>query len=322
MPMVFVFLSFVVCSYSLTQQQYDTIAADVRGTLEPPSSDFEAQADFFGGVVRLPFHDAGSYDKSDGSGRPGACVNPFDPANNGLAEIINGIEPVYQKYKDWLSRADYWVLVAHVAVQDAGGPNMPYYSGRIDCTAYPPAGRLPNAEKNWTEVNNVFVQRMGLDVVDIVALIGAHTLGRCMPENSGYEFFWTPSANRFTNQFYRQLTLGNWKLYSNNFAFHGTTHQWDTNPVPTDEDPQMMLNTDMSLAYAIPDASSASSCTTTPGANCPANTVTSSYVTLFANNQTAWFNAFTLGWNKMTGLGYEGKLFPLQAKSTDHEVIV
>jgi len=191
-------LLFVAYVQALTQAQYDSIAADVRKNLEPPSTDPVNQADFFGGVVRLPFHDAGSYDQSDGSGKPSGCVNPADPANNGLPEVMNGIEPIYQLHATDLSRADYWVIVAHVAIQDAGGPQLPMYWGRLDCHGYyPPMGRLPDAEKNWTEVYSVFVKRMGLSTQDIVALLGAHTLGRPMPENSGYEFFLDSNTQSF-----------------------------------------------------------------------------------------------------------------------------
>jgi len=296
--------------HALTQAQYDAIAADVRKFLEPPATDYVNQADFFGGVVRLPFHDAGSYDQSDGSGKPSGCVNPADPANGGLPEVIAGIESVYQMHQTELSRADYWVLVAHVAIQDAGGPLIPFQWGRVDCNGnYPPMGRLPDAEKNWTEVYNVFVKRMGLEVQDIVALLGAHTLGRTMPENSGYEFYWTNTANKFTNQFYKDLLYGQWARYSNYFAFHGTTHEWNTDPLPEGADPQMMLNTDMSLVYLNIGSGGDGVCGNTTNNACTNNPDSLPIVQKYATNQSMWFTDFTTGWVKLTSLGW--KLTPL-----------
>jgi len=305
-------LAFVACVYSLTQDQYNAIVSDVRKYLEPPATDYVNQADFFGGVVRLPFHDAGSYDQADGTGKPSACVNPADPGNGGLTEVINGIEPVYQMHKTELSRADYWVVVAHVAIQDAGGPAIPMSWGRIDCEGnYPPMGRLPDAEKNWTEVYNVFVKRMGLTIQDITALLGAHTLGRAMPENSGYAFYWTPTANKFTNQFYKDLLYGSWSRYTNSYAFHGDTHEWNTDPLPTGADPQMMLNTDMSLVYLNIGSGGDGTCANTSNTACTTNPDTQPIVQKYAANQTLWFQDFTNAWIKMTSLGW--KLEPLVA---------
>jgi len=295
---------------ALSQAQFSAIQADIRSMLTPPTSDFTNRADYFGGTVRLPFHDAGSYDVNDDSGRPGACVNPFDPANNGLAEVINGIEPVYLLHQSELSRADYWVLVAVTSIQDAGGPKIPFMWGRIDCNGnYPPMGKLPDAEGNFSEVYNVFVKRMGLTVTDITALLGAHTLGRPQAENSGYEFYWNPAANLFTNQFYLVL-LGGWKRVEQTFAFHGTTHQWNTNPPPTGSNPFMMLNTDISLVYDNIGYGGNGPCSLAPSSSCTYNNQTYGLVQQYGNDQDFWFTDFSIAFQKLTSLGYS-KLSPL-----------
>jgi len=295
---------FFISALGLTQQQYDAIVADIRSILEPPAGDFVNEADFYGGAVRLPFHDAGSYNQTDGTGKPSGCINTQDPGNGGLSEVINGMEPVYQLHKTELSRADFWVLVGQVAIQDAGGPIIPFSWGRVDCNGnYPPAGNLPSAEKNWTEVYNVFVKRMGLSVQDITALLGAHTLGRTQGENSGYEFYWTATANRFSNQFYKDLIYGSWKRATRFFAYHGKTNQWTTDPAPDGADPFMMLNTDVALVYSIGEGSSGN-CNQVPSSSCGYNSDTIDLVKLYASNQTRWFLDFTEGWTKLTSLGY------------------
>jgi len=162
-------------------------------------------------------------------------------------------------------------------------------------------------KKNWTEVYNVFVKRMGLAVQDITALLGAHTLGRTMPENSGYEFYWTNTANKFTNQFYKDLLYGQWARYANYFAFHGETHEWNTDPLPVGADPQMMLNTDMSLVYLNIGSGGDGVCGNTTANACTNNPDTFPIVQKYATNQTLWFQDFTTGWQKLTSLGWSLK---------------
>jgi cytochrome c peroxidase len=68
------------------------------------------------------------------------------------------------------------------------GPIIPWRPGRADrdvsyCT---PDGRLPDASKGSDHLRNIFY-RMDFDDREIVALSGAHALGRCHPDRSGYE---------------------------------------------------------------------------------------------------------------------------------------
>jgi cytochrome c peroxidase len=50
----------------------------------------------------------------------------------------------------------------------------------------PEIGRLPMASGNGGHVRSVF-RRMGFDEKETVALIGAHCVGRCHKDRSGYE---------------------------------------------------------------------------------------------------------------------------------------
>jgi len=51
---------------------------------------------------------------------------------------------------------------------------------------------------------------MGFNDREIVALIGAHCLGRCHKDRSGYEGPWTFTPTRFGSQFYVQLLKQDW----------------------------------------------------------------------------------------------------------------
>mmetsp|Transcript_16953 Transcript_16953/g.39114 ORF Transcript_16953/g.39114 Transcript_16953/m.39114 type:complete len:330 (-) Transcript_16953:201-1190(-) len=74
-----------------------------------------------------------------------------------------------------------------------GGPEVPFAFGRTDATdgtTSPPDGRLPNADMGSDpataqHLRDVFY-RMGFDDKEIVALSGAHALGRCHEDASGY----------------------------------------------------------------------------------------------------------------------------------------
>ena len=76
-----------------------------------------------------------------------------------------------------------------VAIKELGGPKIAWASGRVDAldpTAVTPDGRLPNADvgpagadkSDAEHLRNIFY-RMGFDDQEIVALSGAHALGRC-----------------------------------------------------------------------------------------------------------------------------------------------
>lgn len=92
------------------------------------------------------------------------------------------------------------------------GPIIPYRPGRADrdMSACTPDGRLPDAAQGQRHVRDIFY-RMGFDDQEIVALIGAHALGRCHTDRSGYDGPWTFSPTVMTNDFYRLLVEEKWQ---------------------------------------------------------------------------------------------------------------
>jgi cytochrome c peroxidase len=83
------------------------------------------------------------------------------------------------------------VLFPVAAIKTMGGPTIPWSAGRVDAmdpSAVTPDGRLPNAdsgpkgadESDAEHLRKIFY-RMGFDDQEIVALSGAHALGRCHP---------------------------------------------------------------------------------------------------------------------------------------------
>ncbi|CDY41787.1 BnaC02g13690D [Brassica napus] len=127
--------------------------------------------------VRLGWHDAGTFEPE-----------LKHAANAGLINALKLIEPIKEKYSN-ISYADLFQLAS--ATAEAGGPEIPMKYGRVDVSApeqCPEEGRLPDAgpPSPGDHLREVFY-RMGLnDQGLIVALSGAHTLGRSRPERSGW----------------------------------------------------------------------------------------------------------------------------------------
>lgn len=174
-----------------------------------------------GTFVRLAWHSSGSYSAADGSGGSNGARMRFDPeaswgANAGLGVARAALEPVKEKHPG-ISYADLYTLSGVVAVEEAGGPEIPFQLGRTDMDSgesSPPDGRLPDADKGslsstTQHVRDVFY-RMGFNDREIVALLGAHALGRCHTDRSGYWGPWTFAENTFSNEYFRLLVEERW----------------------------------------------------------------------------------------------------------------
>ena len=72
-----------------------------------------------------------------------------------------------------------------------------------------PDGRLPDGAKDQTHLRAIF-QRMGFDDREIVALSGAHALGRCHTDRSGFEGPWSFSPTVVSNDYFRLLLGEKW----------------------------------------------------------------------------------------------------------------
>lgn len=92
------------------------------------------------------------------------------------------------------------------------GPQIPYRPGRVDrdMAACTPDGRLPDATQGSRHLRDIF-GRMGFNDQEIVALSGAHALGRTHKDRSGFDGPWTFSPTVLTNDFYRLLLEEKWQ---------------------------------------------------------------------------------------------------------------
>ncbi|RDY09519.1 L-ascorbate peroxidase T, chloroplastic, partial [Mucuna pruriens] len=148
-------------------------------------------------LIRLGWHDAGTYDKNieewpQRGGTNGSLrfeIELKHAANAGLVNALKLLQPIKDKYSG-VTYADLFQLAGATAVEEAGGPKIPMKYGRVDASGpeqCPEEGRLPDAgpPSPADHLRQVFY-RMGLNDKEIVALSGAHTLGRSRPERSGW----------------------------------------------------------------------------------------------------------------------------------------
>lgn len=238
--------------------------------------------------VRLAWHASGTYSAADKTGGSNGATMRFPPeatwgANAGLQSARDALEPIKKKYHS-LSYADIWTLAGVVAIESMGGPTIPWRTGRNDSSTPTkvPDGRLPGADKGSSPATRQHIRdifyRMGFNDQEIVALLGAHALGRCHTNASGYWGPWTRAETTFSNEYFRLLLEEKWT--------EKKTHEgkkW-TGPLQY-ESPDgklMMLPSDLALIQ---------------------DPAFKKYVDIYAKDETVFFNDFAVAFSKLLELG-------------------
>lgn len=234
-------------------------------------------------LVRLAWHSSGTYDKISRSGGSSLGTIRFKEelshgANAGLDSAVSWLDPIHAKFPS-VSYADLYTLAGVVAIEALGGPKIGWRAGRKDSLSpsdVTPDGRLPDADKGSpsntaSHLRSIF-GRMGFDDREIVALSGAHALGRCHATASGYEGPWTPTPTSFNNLYFVLLKSLQW-----------TPDQTKTKVQYTDPSGKlMMLPSDLVL---IEDSKF------------------KTFVDLYAKDQKTYFNDFSKAFQKLEELG-------------------
>jgi len=246
--------------------------------LDSPESKKYDDGSFGPVLVRLAWHASGTYNVFDGTGGSNGATMRFEPesawgANAGLDVARQILEPIKQKFPD-ISYGDLWTLASVVAIEHMGGPRVFWRPGRRDADDgknIVEDGRLPDAAKGPDHIRAIFY-RMGFDDQEIVALIGAHCLGRAHPDRSGFDGPWTMSPTRFTNLFFKDLLNRKW-----------TEKKWNGPKQFTDASGRlMMLPADLAL---IEDPKFLK------------------YVKKYADDKEAFFRDFAAAYSKLISLG-------------------
>lgn len=198
------------------EQDYDAVRAAIVDILDDADWEDGSWGPIF---VRLAWHASGTYSVFDGRGGSDGATMRFKPesehgANAGLAHARNKLEAIKEQFP-WISYADLWVLASVTAIEEAGGPKVAFTPGRVDhkdnSNMNLADSRLPDALREEDHIRAIF-HRMGMSDQEIVALIGAHALGRCHVDRSGFTGPWTNSPTTFSNDFFVELLKTDWKV--------------------------------------------------------------------------------------------------------------
>ena len=210
----------VECSAAPPPVDWNKLRARIVDLLDDEKYDDGSWGPVF---VRLAWHAAGTYDaKTKRGGSEGAYMRYAHEAgwgaNAGLALPRARLEALKAEFPG-VSFADLWSFAGTVAIEEMGGPKMKWRPGRKDAaqalTPVLPDGLLPDADGRDKKNNpadhlrDIF-GRMGFNDREIVALSGAHALGRCHEDRSGFWGPWTRAPTTFSNEYFRLLLDEKW----------------------------------------------------------------------------------------------------------------
>lgn len=134
-------------------------------------------------AIRLGFHDAGTWSKTEGGGgADGSFVLAGEiarPINRGLEEINNKMWQYYHDFHKYgAGMADLIQMGATVgAVVCPMGPRIRSFVGRNDSCDPAPDGRLPQAHQDAEPLIALFEDKT-IDRGDLITLLGVHTIGQ------------------------------------------------------------------------------------------------------------------------------------------------
>lgn len=167
-------------------------------------------------MVRLVFHDAGTFDAAAGDGGVNASIQ-YElerPDNFGLKRGWGVIENTVKKLQGTaaegaVSKADLIALAGAYAVRITGGPAIQVPVGRRDATGPDPDGRMPEQTATAQQQLANFAAK-GLGPQELMVLSGSHTLG-----SKGYG-----DPVTFDNTYFKTLLQRPWVGMPEDMAQH------------------------------------------------------------------------------------------------------
>ena len=222
--------------------------------------------------------------------RDGATMR-FEPEseyedNRGLDVARDALVSVVERHPG-ASFADVWVLGSYIAIEHLGGPRVGFRHGRTDAKSggalCPPETRLPHWNASADSLRDTF-GRMGFNDRELVALIGAHTVGHTHDDRSGFPFMqWDTTPLKFDNEFFDFL-LQNWWIFD-------------------DEDPDHPYFRNRSWIMLLSDWELRED---------PSFRI---IVEEYARDQSAWHSEFAAAFKKITELGWDHLLSEVDVES-------
>lgn len=150
-------------------------------------------------LLRLAFHDTFTFDIVSGKGGANGSIRleTGRGENFGLERAVKALEPI--QAETGLSWGDVVAVAGAEAVTVAGGPVIDVPLGRTTAEVEDPRGALPSLTETVDELRARFEPR-GFNDRDLVALSGAHTLGK-MAGNGEF----TKDSATFKNDYFKNL---------------------------------------------------------------------------------------------------------------------
>ena len=253
---------------------WPSVVSDVRSLLTGPPSAGEAEAHRGPAFIFLAWHSSASFSTSDGRGgtdgagirsthtAPCTAALPFPhppliltppspfpslrflperrwPPNGSIGPALHLLEQLQRRHPN-VSLADLVALSAVVAIQAMRGPHIPFQPGRADLPPHPlplsTPSRIPTGNSSLPTLLRTF-HSLGLTPQEMVALIGAHSVGRCHIDRSGYEGQWSRRPATFSADLFRTMKGERWR-----------EREWRGPMQWTNEDGRlMMLPSDLAL---------------------------------------------------------------------------
>jgi hypothetical protein len=296
-----------------------------------------ALGDSIGELVRLGFHDA------IGQGFSNGCLDFREADHNGLQTTVARLRTVWAPFEGTgISFADTIVIAGARAIfwasAFASQPNneqfppedmgnqvllLPTRVGRPDAQSCTDSGELLHSDDTWSTLKASFSRKFGMNNRDIVAIMGAHTLGRAEASISGHDGGWTNYQSSFSNLFYVMMVSRDWRRNCDRFPDETPPDcipkQW------LEPRPHMALDIDVELVItpqtqcdhfgAANPISSGPRPTNNFGDNniCPLNTdsIVDFHDFTAPGGTARWWQAFATSWTKMTESGHDNLSTPI-----------
>ncbi|KAJ7344030.1 heme peroxidase [Mycena albidolilacea] len=129
--------------------------------------------------IRTAYHDMATHNNVDGTGGMDASIRfPEEQARvenvaDGFNNTVRIVGPAANRY---VSLADVLALAAITAIENCGGPSIPFRGGRIDAAA-PNAPGVPQPQEDLATHTATF-KRQGFSKTEIIGLVACgHTFG-------------------------------------------------------------------------------------------------------------------------------------------------
>jgi len=230
LPFIIIFA--MAFAYKELAYNPDAVRAKIKDILVDEKADDGNYGPF---LVRLAWHCAGTYRKTDGRGGCDGARIRFDverswadnaalipgphedakvqPGDRKTITALELLAPIKYEFGNALSWGDLIVLAGSVALEELGGPHMDFCGGRVDAYEGYSIEEL-NVNMIYVNAGNTSAEdvrekftKMDMNDQETIALIGGgHAIGRCHASRSGFSGAWTSNPSEFSNEYFHFLT--------------------------------------------------------------------------------------------------------------------